>query len=206
MSVIIKVYSDHGLTISDYLSAIQQIERLLDAKIEQGKRPDFPYTDDEERIVYFTQHDYFSKRFEEGWAIWIYTNYRVCDQIRLYKYFTDFETTGGYNLKTHLWREQISGKALIENREYEDAIKRSMNDWDKTRSYINMVSKRLLGSTILYLNDSSGLHRGEDLIWEGNDIETVLDGISKISIGVPYNDLSSGSHNYSDNNWFFDKV
>lgn len=69
MSVVIRVYANHRLDINSYWASIGQIERKLKSKIKVGKRSDYDITDDKDNIVYFANHDYFSKRFEEGWGI-----------------------------------------------------------------------------------------------------------------------------------------
>ena len=45
---------------------------------------------------------------------------------------------------------------------------------------------------------------GEDLIWEGRDVETVLGELSKVSNAISYGDLVSGKYEYSNNDWFME--
>src|SRR5688572_26947415 len=129
MSVIVRVYSNHGLEINDYRSGVSQVEDCLNIRIENRGKSGLIPTDDETNVVHFANHEYFSKRFVEGGEIWILSNFRICDQIRIYKHFIDFSLTGQYNLKAHLWRDFVSGKTLKANEDFEKRIRKSFSDW-----------------------------------------------------------------------------
>ena len=204
MSVVIRAYANHGLQINSYWNSIGQIERKLKSKIEVGKRSDYDITDDEDNIVYFANHDYFSKRFEEGWGIYVFSNFRLCEEIRIYKHFAFFDIGFNFNIKTHLWRDLICGATLKEHKYAEKEILKSLSSWNKTRNFIKLITNKLGGDQIIYINDGSELTIGEDLIWEGRDVEAVLWELSKVSNAVNYSDLASGKYEYLNNNWFME--
>lgn len=207
MSVIVKVYSNHGLQIDDYFQGVRLIEDVLNVKIENRDKRGFDLTEDETDIIHFAKHEYFSKRFLEDSVIWIFSNYRICDYIRIYKHFVDFNLSGKYNLKTHIWRDLISKKGLNENKGFEKEFEKSLEEWNKTRSYILSVTRKLFGNTIIYLNDgSSGLAEGENAIWDGEDLSDVLKKLDNVSLPIRYGELEIGDKEFTDINWFLERV
>jgi hypothetical protein len=207
MSVGVRAYSNHGLQIDDYYKGISLIEDILKIKIENLGKSDLGLTEDKERIVYFTNHEYFSKRFDEGWGIWIFSNFRICDQIRIYKHFIDFSLSGKYNLKTHIWRDLIAGKALEKNGDSKNEMDETLTEWNRTRNYIKSVTKKLQGDIIIYINDSSNEHKFvEETIWEGKDSSVVLNIFKRFTDPIEYHNLEKGQDEFSNANWFIERL
>ena len=92
----------------------------------------------------------------------------------------------------------------MEHKYAEKEILKSLSSWNKTRNFIKLITNKLGGDQIIYINDGSELTIGEDLIWEGRDVEAVLWELSKVSNAVNYSDLASGKYEYLNNNWFME--
>jgi hypothetical protein len=197
MSAIIKVYSNHGLEILDYFQGIHLIEKSLGIKIQNLQEVKSTPTDDLSQVIYYTNHEYFSNRYKDRWPIYIYSNFSLCNQIRIYNHFIDFEISGQINLKSHIWRDLIINKFFFD----------TLNEWNNSRRYFFSMARKLKGDTIIYLNDGTNrMTLGEEAIWNGETFENVINKLNFAGQPIMYNDLDNGVGIYDNENWFIEKL
>lgn len=203
MSVILNVFGNHDLIFNNYYQAIGLIEKKLNKKIYFPNEVNKESTLNENSIIYYTNHDFNSERFEE---INIYTNFKLCDCIKIYKHFIQFSIIGDINLKYHIWRDFVS-KTKFDKKECGTIYNKVLIEWNNTRKYLKKIIESLGGDLIIYLNDGSDFTIGLDLIVEGGDFKTVFESLNLISYPYTYRDLEDNTIDlFKSNNWFIEKI
>lgn len=222
MSTIMRIFGHHTLGFENYYEGIQRIENALQVKILDRDEANKEKTNDPLQLNYYTQHEYFAKRFDENWGIWVFINSELCERFVVYKHFIDFFISVNVNLKEHIWKKVASGTfypGYIDNLEgWNDAVQH----WKDVRSFIAGITQKLGGDTILYFhehtsgkvmegnniikaNDADGIVPAEDLVWYGGDLTMVVEALSRVTTPTSYNELQGSGKEFGGENWFIDK-
>jgi hypothetical protein len=205
LSVIIKVYSNHTLSFDNYTNGIELIEEFLNTKIKDSENREIEQFNDEHKINYFTNHNYFEQRYKENWGIWVYSNYNLCKRFVVHKHFVQFDISGQINLTTHIWQKLIAKQYDYYDSWNKTDVNKTLNEWNDTRKYIADITQKLGGDRILYLNDGS-ISQIEELIWDGAEISSVIHYLNKISKLDSYADLESNFKKFSQDNGFIETL
>lgn len=208
MSVVVRIYSNHDLLFDNYHFGVKLIEDLLQINISDINNKKTEVTNNNLEACYFTNHDYFARRFSENWGIWVFSNFRLCDQFIVHKHFVQFSISGNINLKTHIWR-----KLITKQKDYFafelwtlQGFNEVLVEWNDTRKYITKITKALGGDAILYLNDGYDLSFGGDLVYEGVNTDDLFSALYQVSEPIDYKSLEDDGQEFYDKNWFIEKI
>ena len=180
MSVIFKTFSNHNLTIGDnYENVITVIEEKLGSKIIESKDARESMVDNNELphgVLFHTIHKFYEKKFSEGWPIYIETNSPLCERLKVYKHFVEFDVYSVINPKTHIWRKIIARDSTYWALELwtEQGFDKVLGEWMEAKDFISMITKRFGGDTFLYFNDGQ-MTIGCDLISDGITLVDLLE-------------------------------
>ena len=206
MSIIIKVYSNHTLSFDNFINGIRLIEDFLKIKIQDSENRRNELFNDKDNINYFTNHNYFEKRYKENWGIWVYSNFNLCERFVVHKHFVQFDISGELNLKTHIWQKLVSKQYDFYDSWDKDGFDKTLDEWDNTRKYISDITKKLGGDTILYLNDGAALTPAEELIWDGKEISSVVSFLNTTFKLNEYDDLANNLKEFPQDNGFIETL
>jgi hypothetical protein len=207
MSVIIKVYTNHSLTIEDYNQGIELLEEILKIRVLDTEVANQEVTTNESQVNYYTRRPYFEQRFKEGWGIWIQSNYKLCTRFVVYRHAIEFDISGELNLKTHIWRKLVTRQYNYFPNSSMSGFEQTLAEWNNTRAWISKISRQLGGDTLIYLNDGSHGHIiGEEMIWENQEFPAVLEALKKLREPVNYADLENNRGDFGDEHWFIEKI
>lgn len=206
MSIIITVYANHALSFDTYANGISLIEDFLKIKIQDSQNRRNELYTDEHNVNYFAPHNYFEKRYLENWGIHVYSNFPLCERFVVHKHFVQFDISGKLDLKTHIWQKLVSKQRDMEQIEPEDAFEKTLAEWNNTRKYIADIAKKLGGDTILYLNDAAPMIHAEGLIWDGEEISSVLAFLRATSQLNEYDDLANNVKTFPQNDGFIETL
>ncbi len=202
MSVIIKVYSNHTLSFDNYSDGIGLIEKLLKINVQDSENVQSEHFNDENKINYFTNHNYFEKRYKKDRTIWVYSNFNLCKRFVVHKHFVEFDISGKLNIKTHIWQKLVSKQYEYFVSWDKNGFDKTLTEWNNTRNYLSDITKKLGGNTILYLNDGSELTPAEELIWDGKNIDSVISFLKSISKLNEYYELVKRLKEFPQDNGF----
>jgi hypothetical protein len=224
MSTIMQIFGHHTLGYENYHEGIKCIENALQVKILDRDEANKEKTNDPLQLNYYTQHEYFAKRYDENWGIWVFTNSALCDRFVVYKHFIGFSILVKVNLRERPWRKMVSGTLYhpdwVDNLEVYNEM---VQDWNNVRSFIASITQKLGGNTILYFheyttgkvmegnniikaNNADGIVLAEELVWEGGDLTMIIEALSRVRPPTNYKELQ-GSHNeFAAENWFIEKL
>jgi predicted transcriptional regulator len=207
MSVNLEIYSNHNLNFENYFDGINLIEKRLNNRIQNPIINQNIETHIEDEILYFANHTFFSEKFKENKEIYLFTSYFLCESIKVYSSFIQYNVSGTINSKFHLWEKFVS-KTEYDQSEKEAKIMPDnlFNDWNRIRSYIKQFAKSMGGDTLIYINDGSVYTDAIELIMDGSDFNTVSNNLNLISMPFLYNDLADKKKTAFDSkDWYVEK-
>jgi hypothetical protein len=202
MSINTNIYGNHALSIDEYYQGITSLQEKLNIRILHPSEANRKMTFDLNEVNYFVDHNYHSKKYDEDkrnydWgAIYLWSNYELCQLLMVYKHFVHFRIDW-INTRTHRWRKFIASKPANE------AEVNYFKIWNDTRMYIHQITKKLGGSTLIYSNDQ--LFGCEQLMWNEVELPEVIDCFTKTSIPFTYSDLQNNFTEFYEQNWFVER-
>jgi hypothetical protein len=212
MSVTFKIFANHNLTIGDnYQNVITLVEEKLNSKILESKEARELKIDNNklpQGAFFHTVHKFYEKKFSEGWPLYIETNASVCERLKIYKHFVEFDLYSlMINPKTHIWRKIIARDSTYWALELwkEEDFNKVLNEWTEAKKFISMIAKRFGGDTFLYFNDGE-MTIGWDLISDGITLTDLLKVLPKERKMYTYRDLEENKFEFTDADWFYEKI
>ena len=194
-------YSNHNLVIEGYDQAINMIEDILGIIIHDSRYGYYP-TDDEAKIIYFTEHDFFSMRFPRFREISVFSNFRICNEISFHEHFVEFALSGEIDVVVSRWRNMISGMNRSDDPSWEMLRSRMLREWERTMEFMISFAGKVGGNTLLFLNDSLGTGAiAREMIANGASLDLLMESMPS---PYHYECLENNHKDFADDDWFID--
>lgn len=180
MSVDLKVYGNHQLTINSVKEGLHELEEALGTKMSDIETK---HSEGEviasSQVEYFVDKKHLSDAFNRYNEITIQTSHKYCKSIRILRKMVLFK----YTLRFSTWKKML----LREHQDNFDLteiqkLKEREEGWIKFRQYASYVVGRIRGTKILYIDDSCFQNYEAGVQDNGQDMDWFLEQLDKIQV------------------------